>query len=376
MRQELWQQRADMLAQYSGKSLTITQVSEMCGLSRETVSKYADLYGFDFSKPVVERGRPRGLRIMEERAAAIKACAEAGKTRQEAAQEVGLAYPTVVIYALRYGIEFRHASAAGPIDASRTDAMASMYKSGKTLLDIGSLYGVSRERVRQLISKTHGLTAKDGGQHASAERARESRQAKKEAWSFDKYGCSVEQYKTLLRVGKDMVKRGIGRDRAPTFAWRSQKQNAKARGVEWDLKIWDWWQIWQASGQWENRGRERDNYVMCRFGDTGPYTLGNVYIAPVQHNISIQPNNPYRKSHPDHDKVVYSRRMRMKRNGLPKTKKSGLPLGVTISNGRYQAQICIAGRNKYLGYFKTPEEAHACYLEKLAEISAPLHAAE
>ena len=58
------------------------------------------------------------------------------------------------------------------------------------------------------------------------------------------------------------------------------------------------------SGRWEQRGRARDKYVMCRRNDTGPYSVSNVYIATLSHNGTVQPNNPYRKDHPDHAKVV------------------------------------------------------------------------
>jgi hypothetical protein len=51
-------------------------------------------------------------------------------------------------------------------------------------------------------------------------------------------------------------------------------------------------------------------------------------------------------------------------------KANGLPIGVTaLRGGRYQAQICIDGRNTYLGSFGTPEEAHGAYLNKLSELA-------
>ena len=50
-----------------------------------------------------------------------------------------------------------------------------------------------------------------------------------------------------------------------------------------------------------------------------------------------------------------------------KRKKSGLPAGVCIKRQaagvRYFAQIQVNGKNNHLGYFDTPEEAHAAYLE-------------
>lgn len=46
---------------------------------------------------------------------------------------------------------------------------------------------------------------------------------------------------------------------------------------------------------------------------------------------------------------------------------SGL-LGVTLSHGRWRAQIKIAGRHKALGVFDTPEKAHAAYLKAKREL--------
>lgn len=37
-------------------------------------------------------------------------------------------------------------------------------------------------------------------------------------------------------------------------------------------------------------------------------------------------------------------------------------LGVTQSRGKFAAQLLVNGHNKHIGYFKTPDEAHAAYL--------------
>ena len=46
--------------------------------------------------------------------------------------------------------------------------------------------------------------------------------------------------------------------------------------------------------------------------------------------------------------------------------KTGL-LGVSPKNGKFVAQIRNNGKKQYLGYFPTPEEAHAAYLEAKRE---------
>lgn len=44
-------------------------------------------------------------------------------------------------------------------------------------------------------------------------------------------------------------------------------------------------------------------------------------------------------------------------------KESGLPLGVSVHPGGFQAKISIDGRRKFLGLFQTPEEAGRAYLQ-------------
>ena len=62
------------------------------------------------------------------------------------------------------------------------------------------------------------------------------------------------------------------------------KSKAKARGIEFNLTYEEWWSIWQKSGQWENRGCKRGQYVMSRYNDVGPYAVGNVFIQLQEEN--------------------------------------------------------------------------------------------
>lgn len=188
--------------------------------------------------------------------------------------------------------------------SERAETMAAMYRSGKTLQDIGDFHGLTRERVRQIISKYTDVTANDGGAHIVAEKRRRRREEKAEALCMEKNGCTRAQLKQLRDMGRELVSSGESWHRSPIGAFVNQRSSADWRGIEWKLKLWDWWTIWDRSGKWDRRGRGSDEYVMCRFGDTGGYELGNVYIATVKHNASVQPNNPYRLGHPDHDAVM------------------------------------------------------------------------
>ena len=70
----------------------------------------------------------------------------------------------------------------------------------------------------------------------------------------------------------------------PKGQFSIQKRKAKQRKIEWQLSFDEWWNIWQESGHWEERGAERGKYCMSRKNDIGPYAVGNVYINLFEMN--------------------------------------------------------------------------------------------
>lgn len=242
--------------------------------------------------------------LRERRAARIREMAEAGKTRAQVAQELLMSYGGVVTYAREFGIAFVHASKDRTDGGERADTMSAMFKSGKTLQEIGSLYGLTRERVRQIITKHKGLVGQDGGASAKARMRTANTRAKKEADCLKRCGCTLEQLHELRAMGRRIVANGGGREKTPIGAFSHQRCAARRRGIEWNLTLWQWWTIWAESGKWYERGRHGDGYVMCRFRDDGPYEIANAYIATLRHNSTVQPNNPYRRSHPDFAKAM------------------------------------------------------------------------
>jgi hypothetical protein len=79
----------------------------------------------------------------------------------------------------------------------------------------------------------------------------------------------------------------------PRALFNAQRASAKRRknpdgsiGIPWELTFEEWWAIWEASGKWEQRGRKRGKYCMCRHNDCGPYAVGNVYIGEYGANSS------------------------------------------------------------------------------------------
>jgi hypothetical protein len=90
------------------------------------------------------------------------------------------------------------------------------------------------------------------------------------------------------------------RDRYPSdfymaqMGFKSHKGGAKRRGIGFELTFKQWWKIWRESGHWNERGLGAKSYCMARFGDKGPYAIGNVKIITVSDN-SYEANSNRRK---------------------------------------------------------------------------------
>lgn len=68
-------------------------------------------------------------------------------------------------------------------------------------------------------------------------------------------------------------------------AYRSHKSRAVSYGIPFLLTFYEWAAIWEESGHLLERGRKKGQYVMARFGDTGPYSTDNVKIITNADNI-------------------------------------------------------------------------------------------
>jgi hypothetical protein len=204
----------------------------------------------------------------------LRHLAARGLTRRQVAQETGIQYGYICRLAKQYGIKFPRQPYTGAETkvSPRAQEMAALYKAGNTLQAIGEKFSITRERVRQILTKHFGMNWADGGQHFKAEEKRRRFETRRNQKSLAKWGCSWDQYVALRSM------------RMPTRAFSCQKKNAAERGIAWELNLWQWWGIWQHSGHWDDRGRGA-GYQMCRNGDTGAYAVGNVYIASGITNI-------------------------------------------------------------------------------------------
>lgn len=65
-------------------------------------------------------------------------------------------------------------------------------------------------------------------------------------------------------------------------AFINQKKRATQRGIEFLFTLEAWIAWW--GNDFVFRGRQYDSLQMCRYGDVGPYSLGNTYKASKSEN--------------------------------------------------------------------------------------------
>jgi len=229
--------------------------------------------------------------------------------------------------------------------SDRTIAIIEAFKQGKTLEEIGEQYKISRERVRQIL-KIEGITSKQGGAHIRRLDSEKSQtiaiKEKKNKKCIATYGCTTDEL-TRLNDGEISSKK---QSKAQKF--KKQLNNARLRGVVFNLTFPQWVAVWEESGLYDARGRGKSGYCMARYGNTGAYEIGNVYIASVIENSR------------DGIKVAHDNNKKFNRINNRCGKGKGW---VRNARGRYEAKF----RNKYIGSFKTQVEAEMCYKKAVTE---------
>lgn len=68
-------------------------------------------------------------------------------------------------------------------------------------------------------------------------------------------------------------------------AYYTQKSSAIKRNIDWKISIEEWVNWW--GDDYQCRGRKTNDLVMARYGDVGPYKIGNIYKSTAQDNASL-----------------------------------------------------------------------------------------
>ncbi len=80
----------------------------------------------------------------------------------------------------------------------------------------------------------------------------------------------------------------------PFVSFRAQRENAAKRGIEWEMNFLEWWGLWEP--YYAQRGHGGRGLEMCRVNDSGPYKIGNVFIASGLENRELTRGRPRPKS--------------------------------------------------------------------------------
>lgn len=301
----------------------------------------------------------------------VQMLAEQGMTRAEIAKAIGVSFCTLYKHVKANKIDVVHAATKLPgiTDTGRANKIAAMYKQGLTLAKIGTQFGLTRERVRQILRK-HGVLKSDSPRPKMAALKRQRLDASREAQCLEKYGHPLD---VVAQLRQDGV----------LAAFLNQKKASHIRGIDWNLDFQTWLAIWQLSGKLHLRGRGIGKYVMSRVRDDGGYELGNVHIQLATEN-SREAVEKWRGKKKDNPGVfllypgrslawmakvgkkslgffeteadaVAARERYYAENPGKKQRGRGYSIVKSRSGRRTYYQVMV-GR-KYVGYFHTPEEA-------------------
>ncbi len=159
----------------------------------------------------------------------------------------------------------------------RHATICKLYNDGFITKEIGERFNISRQRVQQIL-KTNGLTMSDSGRYKEQQVRGSNRFKEKEGKILKTYMCSRGEWRVYRGMHQDIKQ-------TPLRKYKNQRDSAKHRGIEWKFNINDWWNVWEKSGKWGERGRRVGGYVMARYSDTGAYSPENVYITTCTGNI-------------------------------------------------------------------------------------------
>jgi hypothetical protein len=155
-------------------------------------------------------------------------------------------------------------------------------------------------------------------------------------------------YQHFLAYQRQWVKTPRGR-------YNQHKGKATARGIPFLLTFEEWWDIWQASGKWEQRGRRHDQYVMARFGDLGPYARGNVKVCLVSENAAESNRN---NDNPSEQRSAAAKAWWA---AMSQERRESMSRALSVNNGSHRPEVRAKQRADALGRRMVIRESCRCW---------------
>lgn len=150
-------------------------------------------------------------------------------------------------------------------NTERNEYLADQYRKGRTLEELGREVGITRERVRQIITQL-GASRHAGGASKRSEDRKKKIKSERDQRYLQKYGLTRQEYVEA-------------RDAGYQKAWADQKRNAQRRRIGWHLTLKGFIEVWE--GKFHLRGKRRDALVMTRIDLDQPFTKDNVKIVTL-----------------------------------------------------------------------------------------------
>jgi hypothetical protein len=136
---------------------------------------------------------------------------------------------------------------------------------GHTQKAIADDYKVTKQRIQQGLL-VRGITAEQSPRTHKFRKAKADRTEAQLARYMPGVRCTRREYLAITQA-----------EPKAALAWRRFLRNADARKVAVELTFPEWWNMWQESGRWAERG-VGNGYGMFRPDSAQPYKVGNIEI--------------------------------------------------------------------------------------------------